>query len=439
MSARAIYVDEIVTGGSGVLDDPFTGWADELMDRLAYIGVGAGINGTTVIFGVGAYDTEGGLTFDGQQVHLEGMGGPGTLGSSNWISTLLINTDDAPAFYFVNDGSYLSSVERLAIIGDYEPPDFILPPSVAPTETSQTAFKISNGGVILDSIGVTRIGGNMIEISGFGSDSSRISRIHGTAIGGHGVYINRGNFNHFRSMFIGGCYGNGIDLQDGVIGNYFDGIDIEKCAGYAIKLHYVSGTAVPRDNQLLRIWDEGNTLGCLKIDGNCRHNHVDFSSYSSIAPDVAVGTLNANRWSGRDRNSDDNQRIDGFTNVRLRHLETQDNGGTPSLSGGSALGSGGSAVLLQGRDSAMLVRMTTGAGATTGTLATATFALAYTNPPIVVCSPENSDTANDWNKIYIPAIGDTDGPTTTTFTIKARAALADGTHYKLNCMVVGAN
>lgn len=197
--------------------------------------------------------------------------------------------------------------------------------------------------------------------------------------------------------------------------------------------------SVPRDNQIDYIWDEDNDAGSLKIDNQARHNKVGFVSWSSAAPDVALNNAGPNTWSGRDRTNDATFRVDGFTNVRLRHLETQDNSYDPTVAVGAAAGTGGAAAFLAGKDSAGLLRIITGTTPLTGTLLTLTFAHAYSNPPIIVMTPANDPAASEWAKFFTPAIGDTDGPTTTTFTVKARAALTAGTTYKFNFMVIGAN
>jgi hypothetical protein len=72
-------------------------------------------------------------------------------------------------------------------------------------------------------------------------------------------------------------------------------------------------------------------------------------------------------------------------------------------------------------------------------LATINFAHPYANPPIVVITAANAESAIENIKWYSPAIGDPDGPTATDFKIVARAPLTITDTYKFNCQVIGAN
>jgi hypothetical protein len=361
------------------------------------------------------------------------------LGSTDTASTFLICTTNAPVVHFIDTKSYFSSLDKLALRGDYNlANDDPLP---TPTTTSQDGLRIENGGVVVGAIGVSHLGGQGINIpaGAAGSDDSFMGLVFADYCGGCGIRIERGNANTFLKVFAGLCKSDGVLVVDGSSGNNFHYVDAEHNEGYGVQIKYVTGSSVPRDNHFGFIWDENNNAGSLKIDNKARHNRIEFISYSSGAPDIVVNNPGANIWGGRNRSSDDAERVDGFNNVGVRHIETQDNGNAPTVSAGAADGTGASATVLQGRDSAGLLRVITGTSPSSGLLATVTFAHAYTNAPSVILSPANADTAAAMVTIYVPAIGDTDGPTTTTFKIKVSSALAAGTHYKFYFQVIGAN
>lgn len=221
MSARWIFVDELVTGGTGTLADPYTGWADELLNRLAYLGSGPGTNGNTALFSVGAYDTQGGLVIDGIQAHFVGAGGPGSLGSNDISSTYLLCTDDAPVVWFTNADAYLSSIDKLTLRGDYNLSNTV-GPMPAPTKTNQDGLRIENGAVVIGSIGVSHLHGRGVYIpaGGTGSDGSVANLIFGVYCGGDAVVkIERGNGNVFEKILAVQSRGDGLLIVDGSSSN----------------------------------------------------------------------------------------------------------------------------------------------------------------------------------------------------------------------------
>lgn len=74
-----------------------------------------------------------------------------------------------------------------------------------------------------------------------------------------------------------------------------------------------------------------------------------------------------------------------------RHIDA--GGGTPSVNGGNAVGSGGT-VTISGTDTAGTVTINVGAGASGGTLASITFTNSFTSNPHVVITPINGAAPN---------------------------------------------
>lgn len=74
-----------------------------------------------------------------------------------------------------------------------------------------------------------------------------------------------------------------------------------------------------------------------------------------------------------------------------RHIDA--GGGTPSVAGGGAVGSGGT-VTISGTDTAGTVTINVGSAAAGGTLATVTFAVAFNENPHVVISPVGAPAPN---------------------------------------------
>lgn len=76
-----------------------------------------------------------------------------------------------------------------------------------------------------------------------------------------------------------------------------------------------------------------------------------------------------------------------------RHIDA--GGGTPSVSGGGALGSGGTATI-SGTDTAGTITVNVGSGAISGVLATVTFASTFNGNPHVVFSPVGASAPNSY-------------------------------------------
>ncbi len=103
-----------------------------------------------------------------------------------------------------------------------------------------------------------------------------------------------------------------------------------------------------------------------------------------------------------------------------RHLDA--GGGTPSVSGGNAIGSGGT-VTVSGTDTAGTVTINVGSGASGGALASVTFASAFNGNPHVIITPIGalgSAPVSGTGQFYLSS------RTTTGFTIATSAALGAG-------------
>jgi hypothetical protein len=103
-----------------------------------------------------------------------------------------------------------------------------------------------------------------------------------------------------------------------------------------------------------------------------------------------------------------------------RHIDA--GGGTPSASGGGAIGSGGT-VTISGTDTAGTVTINVGSGAAAGVLANVTFTSAFNGNPHVVITPIaglGSGPVNGTGKFYLSA------RSSSGFTIATSAGLGSG-------------
>lgn len=111
--------------------------------------------------------------------------------------------------------------------------------------------------------------------------------------------------------------------------------------------------------------------------------------------------------------------VDGDLTLN-RHIDA--GGPTPGVSGGGALGSGGT-VTISGTDTAGTVTVNVGSGAAAGVLATVNFAVAFNGTPHVVITPvaaQGAPIITGTQKFYLS------NRTTTTFSIATSAGLPAG-------------
>ncbi len=110
--------------------------------------------------------------------------------------------------------------------------------------------------------------------------------------------------------------------------------------------------------------------------------------------------------------------------VVTRHIDS--GGASPSISGGAALGSGGTASV-SGTDTAGTVTLNTGGGPSTGIMATITFNRSFTGTPHVVISAIDANGAV--LDVYVTR-------TSSTFVVRAASAPSASTTYTFDYIVI---
>jgi len=138
----------------------------------------------------------------------------------------------------------------------------------------------------------------------------------------------------------------------------------------------VSGSSTFDD---VEIGNNLSILGNTSVQGTLSvQNSLSVSGNGSFTGNVSAETITANQLE-----------IAGDLLI-TRHIDT--GGASPSISSGSAIGSGGT-VSLSGTDTAGTVTINTGGGPSTGVLATITFNKTFNSTPHVLVSAVSSDAA----------------------------------------------
>lgn len=327
------------------------------------------------------------------------------------------------------------------------------------TGSSQHGLQIDNRGVHVRNVSIAYCGGNGIQLTD--SVNSVFVSVFSTRNVGHGIYQDDSsttagggsvNYNKFFGCAAGNNGGCGVRI---VFGTGFTsyGMDISSNTSHGIDLGQ-SGTRPAYGCRFYATWDEANGGDCVVFEAGSRHNFVEFIRYSSGAPndagtansywavdDTANPTVNTWNLAGTQLTNTITDNISVLKNngqLLSSHFGDYKPNGAPTIQVGAAAGNGPT-LQMAGSDVAGEVQLSTGTGAGTGVLWTVTFARTFKNQPTVFVTPANADTATDFLRVNVPFIGDTNGPTLTTFALVATTALRDTITYKWRYFVVERN
>jgi len=107
-----------------------------------------GVNGGVIKLGVGNYRVTG-LTITDVQAHIVGSGSIGDSGSTNTVSTIISTVSDAPILNYARGSlhNYRVRLENVTLVGNS-------------TGTSQHGIVVDNGGIVLNNVSISLVGGN---------------------------------------------------------------------------------------------------------------------------------------------------------------------------------------------------------------------------------------------------------------------------------------